>query len=103
MAALALGAIFLAATGHDPWHAYREMMIGALGSSFAIEQTMIKAIPLLLTGLGVALAFTMGLWNIGAEGQVVAGPLAARRPALTAALPPLVMFPRLILLAAAGC
>src|SRR2546427_12362238 len=78
MAALAVGAIFLAATGHDPWHAYREMMIGALGSSFAIEQTMIKAIPLMLTGLGVALAFTMGPWNIGAEGQLGAGALAAR-------------------------
>src|SRR5207245_1201575 len=76
-AALAVGAIFLAATGHDPWRAYREMIIGALGSSFAIEQTMIKAIPLMLTGLGVALSFTMCLWNIRSEGQIVEGDLAA--------------------------
>src|SRR5947208_1799295 len=102
MAALAVGAIFLAATGHDPWRAYREMMIGALGSPFAIEQTIIKAIPLMLTGLGVALAFTMGLWNIGAEGQLVAGALAASWLALTASLPTLVMLPGLILLGAAG-
>src|SRR2546425_13309136 len=78
------------------------MIIGALGSSFAIEQTMIKAIPLMLTGLGVALAFTMGLWNIGAEGQLVAGALAASWVALTGSLPALVMLPRLILLGAAG-
>src|SRR3989454_7578819 len=97
MAALAIGAIFLAATGHDPWQAYREMMIGSLGSSYAIEQTMIKAIPLMLTGLGVALAFTMGLWNIGAEGQLVAGALAARWLALTASPPALVMPPGLLL------
>src|SRR3989442_10961988 len=101
-AALAVGAIFLAATGHGPWRAYREMIIGALGSSFAIEQTMIKATPLMLTGLGVALAFTMGLWNIGAEGQLVAGALAASWLALTASLPALVMLPGLILLGAAG-
>src|SRR2546425_10092185 len=88
LAALAVGAIFLAATGHDPWRAYREMMIGALGSPFAIEQTMIKAIPLMLTGLGVALAFTMGLWNIGAEGQLVAGALAASWLPLTASCQP---------------
>src|SRR2546428_8013144 len=102
MAALAVGAIFLAATGHDPWRAYREMMIGALGSPFAIEQTIIKAIPLMVTGLGVALAFPRGLWNIGAEGQLVAGALAASWLALTASLPALVMLPGLILLGAAG-
>lgn len=103
VAALAIGAIFLAATGHDPWTAYREMTVGALGSPYAIEQTMIKAIPLMLTGLGVALAFTMGLWNIGAEGQLVAGALAASWLALTAStLPAPVMLPGLILLGAAG-
>src|SRR3989442_9113180 len=78
------------------------MMIRALGSPFAIEQTIIKAIPLMLTGLGVALAFTMGLWNIGAEGQLVAGALAASWLALTASMPTLVMLPGLILLGAAG-
>src|SRR3989442_13782251 len=78
------------------------MMIRALGSPFAIEQTIIKAIPLMLTGLGVALAFTMGLWNIGAEGQLVAGARAASWLALTASLPALVMLPGLILLGAAG-
>src|SRR5213594_5166978 len=100
--AFLIGAVFLESTGHDARGAYREMMIGALGSSFAIEQTLIKAIPLILTGLAVALAFTMGLWNIGAEGQLVVGALAASWLALTASLPTLVMLPGLILLGAAG-
>src|SRR2546427_12211114 len=79
MAALAVGAIFLAATGHNPWHAYREMMIGALGSSFAIEQTVVKAIRLMLTGLGGALAVPIGRAEVGAEGEVGAGAVADRR------------------------
>lgn len=101
--ALIVGAVFLHATGHDVSHAYREMLVGALGSSFAIEQTVIKAIPLMLTGLGVALAFTMGLWNIGAEGQLVLGALAASWLALTMpSLPGPIMLPGLVLLGLAG-
>jgi len=101
--AFVFGAVFLAATGHDPLHAYREMLVGAFGTPYAIEQTLIKAIPLMLTGLGVALAFTMGLWNIGAEGQLALGALAASWLALSApGLPHAVMLPGLILLGLAG-
>ena len=101
--AFLIGAVFLESMGHDARGAYREMMIGALGSSFAIEQTLIKAIPLILTGLAVALAFTMGLWNIGAEGQLVVGALAASWLALTMpSLPRAVMLPGLWLLGMAG-
>jgi ABC-type uncharacterized transport system permease subunit len=101
VAAFAVGAVFLAATGHDPWRAYREMVIGAFGSSFAVEQTLVKAIPLALAGLGVALAFTMGLWNIGAEGQLAVGALAASWLALTAVgLSAGAMLPGLMLLGA---
>ncbi|MGQ0569620.1 MAG: ABC transporter permease [Armatimonadota bacterium] len=103
VAAFAVGAIFLSATGHDPWRAYREMVVGAFGSPFAIEQTLIKAIPLILTGLGVTLAFTMGLWNIGAEGQLVLGALAASWLALSMAdLPRSVMLPGLVILGLVG-
>src|SRR2546426_4452493 len=93
MAALAVGAIFLAATGHDPWRAYREMTIGALGSSYGIGQTIIKGIPLMLTGLGGALAVAMGLWNIGPEGPLVGGAPAAGWLALAASPPPLGVLP----------
>lgn len=103
VAAFAAGALFLLATGHDPWRAYREMVAGAFGSSFAVEQTLIKAIPLMLTGLAVTLAFTMGLWNIGAEGQLTVGALAASWLALSAGtLHSAVMLPGLVLLGIAG-
>jgi len=102
-AALLVGAALLAATEHDPWTAYREMAVGAFGSAYAWEQTLVKAIPLALTGLGVALAFTMGLWNIGAEGQLLMGALAASWLALAGpALPPAAAVPVLGLLGAAG-
>jgi len=103
VAAFLVGAIFLMATGHDPLRAYREMVIGAFGSSFGIEQTLVKAIPLILTGLGVSLAFTMGLWNIGAEGQLALGALAASWLALSLPdLPRAVMLPGLVGLGLAG-
>jgi simple sugar transport system permease protein len=102
-AALLVGAVLLEATGHDAWRAYREMAIGAFGSRYALEQTLVKAIPLILTGLGVGLAFTMGLWNIGAEGQLVVGALAASWLALSAAsLPAAVMIPGVCLLGMLG-
>lgn len=50
---------------------------GSIGSPFAIEGTLLKSIPLLLTGLTVAIAFRAGVWNIGGEGQFIAGALAA--------------------------
>jgi simple sugar transport system permease protein len=103
LAAFAIGAIFLTVTGHDAWRAYREMAAGALGSRYGVEQTLIKAIPLMLTGLGVALAFAMGLWNVGAEGQLAVGAIFASALALhAAALPPTVVIPALLLLGAVG-
>ncbi len=102
-AAFAAGALFLWATGHDAGHAYREMIVGALGSRYGIEQTLIRAIPLILTGLGVTLAFTMGLWNIGAEGQLAVGALAASWLALAASgMPRVIVLPGLIVLGLAG-
>lgn len=102
-AALLVGAAFLLATGHDPVRAYQEMLAGAFGTGYALEQTLIRAIPLILTGLGVSLAFTMGLWNIGAEGQLAVGALAASWLALAApGLPRGVMLPGLVILGLAG-
>ncbi|HEX3582848.1 MAG TPA: ABC transporter permease [Thermoanaerobaculia bacterium] len=50
---------------------------GSIGSPFALEGTLLKSIPLLLTGLTVAIAFRAGVWNIGGEGQFIAGAIAA--------------------------
>jgi len=102
-AALIVGAGFLLATGHDPFSAYREMFVGAFGTVYGIEQTLIRAIPLILTGLGVSLAFTMGLWNIGAEGQLAVGALFASWLALAVpGLPRGVMLPGLVILGLVG-
>lgn len=66
-----------AAFGHSPRELLEVLANGAAGSPFAIQGTILKAVPLLLTGLAVAIAFRAGVWNIGAEGQFIAGALAA--------------------------
>jgi ABC-type uncharacterized transport system permease subunit len=64
-----------AATGHPDLLLI--LLRGSLGSQFALEGTLLKTVPLLLTGLSVAIAFRAGVWNIGGEGQFIAGALAA--------------------------
>lgn len=56
---------------------YALMFAGGFGSRFAWSETLTRATPLILTGLSVAIAFRARLWNIGAEGQLYAGALAA--------------------------
>jgi ABC-type uncharacterized transport system permease subunit len=53
------------------------LISGSIGSKFALEGTLLKSVPLLLTGLSVAIAFRAGVWNIGGEGQFLAGALGA--------------------------
>lgn len=77
VAALGATVIAAAAFGHDPIALIAVMLRGSFGSQFAIEGTILKSVPLLLTGLSVALAFRAGVWNIGAEGQFIVGALAA--------------------------
>jgi ABC-type uncharacterized transport system permease subunit len=80
--ALAIGAIIIALTGANPWEAYREMFLGAFGSGYALSETLVKTIPLILCSLGVGMAFRATLWNIGAEGQLYMGAFAAGGVAL---------------------
>lgn len=70
-------ALFIASTGKNPGAVYAKMIGGAFGSSFGITETLVKAIPLLLCGLGVSIAYRIQVWNIGAEGQFIAGAIAA--------------------------
>ena len=100
--ALALGAVFLVATGHDAAQAYLDMLRGAAGSPYALQQTVVKAIPLALTGLAVAVAFRAGLWNIGAEGQLVMGAFLASWAALTLSWPSWTLLPAMVFLGLAG-
>ncbi|HEX9989751.1 MAG TPA: ABC transporter permease [Chloroflexia bacterium] len=80
--ALLLGGIVLLAAGHDPLAIYSAMFGGAFGSQHGIAETLVKTIPLLLTALGVSIAFRMLLWNIGAEGQLYFGAIFATGTAL---------------------
>lgn len=92
--ALLFGWIFLWLYGIDPAETYLRMWQGAFGSSYAISETLVKAIPLMLLGLGLSLAFRMKLWNIGAEGQLYMGAFAASGIALFYGdLPSLILLP----------
>lgn len=68
-------AIWLA--GASPWHVGQLAFAGSFGSAYGLAQTLAKATPLALTGASVAFALRAGLFNVGAEGQVTAGVLAA--------------------------
>jgi simple sugar transport system permease protein len=80
--ALVAGALLLVAVGVNPVEAYGAMLRGAFGGRAEIVETLVRATPLILTGLSVAIAFRMLFWNIGAEGQLVAGGIAASAVAL---------------------
>lgn len=80
--ALLCGAVILRLAGADPWKTYWAMAVGAFGGGYAFSETIVKAIPLMLCGLGVSVAFRMLFWNIGAEGQLAIGGFAAAGVAL---------------------
>jgi len=75
--AVVLGGVIIALVGGNPFAAYIGLMQGAFGSAKAISETAIWATPYIFAGLAVALAFKGGLFNIGAEGQLALGAVAA--------------------------
>jgi len=77
VATLILSAIPILIAGGELWKSYFYLFYGALGTRFNLLETFVKASPLLLTGLAVAFAFRAKFWNIGAEGQLLAGALTA--------------------------
>lgn len=81
------GLVTVLAAGGDPWLALRVGAESALGSPFAVAETLVRATPLLWCGLAVAVAFRAGVWNIGAEGQLLSGALAALWAAAAAPAP----------------
>ena len=77
LAALVLAAPLIIAAGSDPMTAYTALYNGSLGGQRPFTETLVSMTPLLFGGLAVAIAFQAGLFNIGVEGQLVAGGLAA--------------------------
>jgi len=74
---LILAAIPILAAGGNLWKSYYALFYGALGTRFNILETFVKSSPLMFTGLAVAFAFRAKFWNIGAEGQLLAGAIVA--------------------------
>jgi general nucleoside transport system permease protein len=75
--ALVIVALVLVLSGNDPIDTYRQMVESAFTSKGAFSATLLASTPLLLTGLAAAFAFRMKAWNIGGEGQLYAGAIAA--------------------------
>ncbi|MCR4404063.1 MAG: ABC transporter permease [Candidatus Acetothermia bacterium] len=74
---LLLGAALMAGWGYDPWKAYLALLEGSFGNLYSLASTLSKATPLILTGLTFAIGLRAGLFNIGAQGQMVLGALVA--------------------------
>lgn len=87
---LITGAVVLAIAGLNPLQAYKIMIEGIFGSPKYISWTIVRATPLILTGISVAFAFRTGLFNIGAEGQYIVGSLVATVVGYFIKLPPII-------------
>lgn len=94
---LAISASMLAAQGKAPLIGIWLLFQGGFGSLWALEDSLLKAIPIFLCSLGVGLAFRLQVWNIGAEGQFALGAVGATWPALAfPQLPALLLIPAMM-------
>ena len=94
---LLLSAVPILLAGGHLWKSYFYLFYGALGTRYNLLETFVKASPLVLTGLSVAFAFRAKFWNIGAEGQLLAGALAATVLGVhLGAIPPALVLPTII-------
>jgi general nucleoside transport system permease protein len=100
--AFGLGGVVFLAAGANPLAAYAVMLEGAFGSLHDLSEVLVKAIPLMLCGLAVAVPARIQVWNIGCEGQLVLGGIGGAGVALylTPHLPAGLALPCTI---AAGC
>ena len=98
------GCIIFLCLGVNPFSAYLTMLSGVFGSFQSFSEVLVKATPLIFTGLGVAVAAVMMLWNIGAEGQLVWGGIFAAGTALfiVPQAPATIMIPAVLCGAAVG-
>ena len=96
--ALLVGAIMIVALGANPIDGYVALVDGAFGSGDALADTAVRAMPLLLVGVGICIAFRAKVINIGGEGQIIAGALLSTMAALAVpGLPSLVLIPLVLI------
>jgi len=84
---LVAAALVIFVLGYNPFQVYSEMVIGALSSAYRLRETIAKAVPLVIMGLGVAVCFKLNFNNIGTEGQFYMGAMAAAYVALFMNIP----------------
>ena len=100
--ALALSSLIMLAFHASPLRALSALFQGALGSEQGVAETLVGTSALLFAGLGVAIAFRAGLFNIGAEGQLTVGGLCTALAGAALHLPAAIEIPLCLLAGAAG-
>jgi general nucleoside transport system permease protein len=103
LVAFVITAIFLLLVGRDPIAVYCGIYQGAFGDTFSFSETLVAATPIMLCGLGVAVAQWLGMMNVGAEGQLYLGAIGATYVALNCHLTQSWQLLPLMLIAAAVC
>lgn len=103
LAAAGAGALALLAVGASPLATYATIFTGPFKDLFGVSEILVRAVPLILVALGIAISFRSGIINIGAEGQMLMGILAATATALAMkGLPGWALLPLTLLAGAAG-
>lgn len=98
--ALLASAVAILLMGYNPFEIYGKMIAGSLATGYRFSETVNKAIPLVVLSLGIAIAFRMKFWNIGAEGQFYLGAFGASLVAFSmSGLPAVILLPLMFIVA----
>jgi general nucleoside transport system permease protein len=101
--AMAVGAVVIRAVGASPMLTYLTIVTGPVQDLFGVTEVLVRAVPLILVALGIAISFRSGIINIGAEGQILMGILAATATALALpGLPKVILLPLVLMAGAIG-
>jgi general nucleoside transport system permease protein len=97
LAALGVGAVFIAATGRNPVAAYAALLNGAFGNSYRIAETLVAATPLTIMALGIIIAFKASVFNVGGPGQEHMGAIMSTWVGVYLTLPSFIHLPLVII------
>ncbi|RME84114.1 MAG: ABC transporter permease [Caldilineae bacterium] len=103
LAAFVVSGLMLLVAGFDPLFAFATLLRGAFGDLRVISEVLLQATPLMLIGVGLAVAFRSNIWNIGAEGQFYAGAVLSTIAGIyLGMLPAVVLVPLVLVLGFVG-